>query len=76
VSTCRSCGAAITWARTAGGKAIPLNPEPVLGGNVELVETGAHVVACVVTPDAGVARHTSHFANCPQANSHRKERRR
>jgi hypothetical protein len=54
------------------GKAIPLNPEPIIGGNIELTDG----VARVVKPHPAVKLYTSHFANCPSANAHRKERRR
>lgn len=54
------------WARTVNGKSIPLDPEPVPGGNVELRDG----LACVVKPD-GAARYVSHFATCKNANGHR-----
>jgi len=72
VNSCRSCGAAITWAKTTRGENIPLNPMPVVGGNIELKDG----VARVVQPHPAVKLYTSHFANCPSANAHRKERRR
>lgn len=72
MNSCRSCGAAITWAKTTRGENIPLNPMPVVGGNIELKDG----VARVVQPHPAVKLYTSHFANCPSANAHRKERRR
>jgi hypothetical protein len=71
MNTCRSCNAPIRWARTAQGKAMPLNPTPALGGNVDVDADG---VAHVVKPEPDVRRYTSHFVNCPQANGHRKAR--
>ena len=70
MSECRSCRSPITWVQTAKGEAMPLNPRPELGGNVELLNGVAHVVKA----EPNVRRYTSHFSNCPQANGHRKER--
>ena len=67
---CRTCGVEIIWSRTENGKAIPLDPEPVFGGNVVLECNGA--LARVVKPDPGVKRHVSHFKTCPQAGQHRR----
>jgi hypothetical protein len=72
MSACSSCKQPILWAKTTTGKAIPLNPAPIAGGNLELKDG----VARVVQPHPAVKLYTSHFTNCPQANSHRKERRR
>lgn len=35
-STCRSCGAPVIWALTEAGKRIPVDPEPMAGGNIVL----------------------------------------
>jgi len=72
MSTCRSCNAPILWARSAKGKRrpMPLDPEPVPGGNVELVDGEAWVVK----PDPNVPRYVSHFATCPNAGQHRRAR--
>lgn len=70
-TTCKSCGAPIRWARTAGsGKPIPLNeartvvlrelPGQTAGDGTPIVET--------------VVGHQSHFATCPQAAEHRRPR--
>ena len=60
--TCSTCGAAILWVRTEGGKAMPLDAEPqkrvVLGARTGL----AHVLDTYV----------SHFSTCPQAAQHRR----
>jgi hypothetical protein len=72
---CRSCGAPIFWGRTALGRAVPLNAEPVSG-----LESGHYAVSW---PDDGkgdalaihrAAIHLTHFATCPNAASHRKPR--
>lgn len=73
MSACRSCGKPILWATTAKGKAIPLDAEPTALGNIELRSGVAHYV----TPDVnavGALRYTAHFAQCPNAKSHRKSR--
>lgn len=65
---CRSCGAAIIWAKTINGKAIPLDAEPVAGGNVSL-----HGGVCrIVGEDIGT--HVSHFATCPHSKRWRAQR--
>lgn len=47
---------------------MPLNPERVAGGNVELVEG----IATIVPPEEGVLRWVPHFATCPNADQHRR----
>jgi hypothetical protein len=71
VSICKSCGAPVLWSKTTTGKAIPLNPVPIVGGNLELVDG----VARVVKPHPAVKLYVSHFATCAQADAHRKGRR-
>lgn len=75
VSRCKSCGALIRWAKTESGKNIPLNPEPVLGGNIALTPAGEAVVLNTETVEqeraAGRPCYVSHFADCPAAAQHR-----
>ena len=72
MSTCKSCGARVTWARTfATGAPIPLDPVPQPGGNLELKDG----IARVVKPHPAVKLYVSHFKTCPQADAHRKGRR-
>lgn len=83
MSACRSCGAAVVWAVTGTGKRLPLDAEPVDGGNVLLAPAapGQTPLATVVGKrgqpsifgDDG-PRYTSHFATCPQADAHRRPR--
>lgn len=75
---CRSCGRRITWARTAAGKAMPLDPEPdTEAGNVYLRTTDASgkalgfAVADVLggqaleaSRSAGDELWVPHFATC------------
>lgn len=74
--TCKSCGASILWAKTAGGKLMPVDVEPdAARGNVLVVDGKAEVLAGDKLSDAFLARiqlHTSHFATCPGAAAHRK----
>ena len=84
MSTCRSCGAALTWVQTEAGKAMPLDAVPHPDGNVEMTgrwersKMGATVpVVRVVVPQASLfgdeapTRYLPHFATCPQADEHR-----
>lgn len=73
MSTCKTCGAPITWATTPQGKAIPLDPEPRADGNILVINGTAHYASSdalrAMTP-----RHVAHFVTCPNANGHRKSR--
>lgn len=73
---CKSCGASILWVKTLGGRAMPLDAEPVPDGNVVV-----HNKTCVVltkeqqgdTDLKGTGpRYQSHFATCSQAAKHRR----
>lgn len=70
---CNSCGAAILWARTATGAAMPIDAQKDLAGNVSLkwIDDG-QPIATVGAPGSG--HYVSHFATCVNAKSHRKQR--
>lgn len=79
MGSCNSCGAPIRWERTTAGKRIPLDPAPVPDGNVVIVDNGdgttmAMVLAGVALRLSGdaVPKFKSHFATCPDADSHRR----
>lgn len=72
MSTCKSCGAPVQWAKTSSGKAIPIDPMPREDGNIQLVDYGSYLGALVGA--AGSGSHVSHFATCKNANGHRKPR--
>lgn len=79
MSNCRSCHAEILWARVqASGKRIPLDPEPIHGGNLELLEKRAEkgrkvlVVRYAARP-GGKPLYVSHHATCPWAKEWRKK---
>jgi len=59
---CRWCGKPMKWADTEKGKKIPLDPDPVDNGNIELVNGIARVVGQSDNP--ADIRHISHFATC------------
>lgn len=79
-AACRSCGAAIVWAKTTNGKAMPVDLMPTDDGNIVLLDDGnerGEQTALVVKSGEehpSVERHKSHFATCPKAASHRKPR--
>lgn len=69
--TCRSCGAAIFWAETESGKAMPVDVVPVDEGNLEIqlpMDPREPLIARVVSVGH---RYKSHFATCPQASKWR-----
>jgi hypothetical protein len=69
MSRCRSCNDEVIWVTSAAtGKNIPINPEPVLGGNLFLADG----VVTVRQPQPDVLRHVTHFSTCPDANQWRK----
>lgn len=72
-ATCRSCGAPIIWARTTGGKLIPVDPDPTDNGNVELVDGLDRPTAIVHAqpPLAAPPMRLPHFATCPDADGWR-----
>jgi hypothetical protein len=71
VSTCRSCGAPIVWARTVRGKMIPLNSAPDPAGNMVLVGPGqAEQVTGERLPLED--RYMPHHATCPQGRDWRR----
>lgn len=43
-SNCRSCGAPIIWTRTWAGKAMPVDEEPIHGGNILVSPDGTATV--------------------------------
>ena len=67
MANCRSCGAEIIWAKTGKDKAIPLSVKSKEKRFIFDLELGSEVVANVDT-------YLSHFADCPNAEQHRKSR--
>lgn len=73
---CSSCGADVFWRTTPAGRSIPIDPEPVIGGNIEL--EGLNACRFLKRDEvyehrtAGVYVYRSHFASCPDAVQHRR----
>ena len=79
MSVCRSCGAPVVWAVTVTGAMMPVDRDPVDGGNIDLVHSGdasgtptAHVLSESQPTLYGGDRYVSHFATCPNAAEHRR----
>ena len=78
MARCRTCTREILWALTERGKPIPIDPEPRPDGNIVLGGFGgvedrvAHVLGAEETTSE--PRYVSHFATCPQAETHRRRR--
>lgn len=67
---CRSCGAAIEWARTANDRAMPLDAEPNADGNVVIRDGVAHVLGPMelLVLGADEVLRMPHHATCPNAD--------
>ncbi len=68
---CKSCGAAILWARTARGKWMPLDAQPHAQGTVAILD-GKAVVVPEELRRAGRPVYRCHFVSCPRAKEHRR----
>ena len=81
MSRCKSCGKEIIWIKMASGKSMPVDAEPISykldmhNGNLTLITPDGRVVKAFFDPGSDVVGYTSHFATCPNANAHRKDRR-
>jgi len=73
---CRSCGAPIKWVVTQKNRRMPVDLEPVEGGNIELHPQGEFrpplAVYHSIRPP-GIKYYISHFATCPKAEQHRRK---
>ena len=72
MSTCRSCGARVTWLRTTSGKNIPVNEDPDPNGNIVVI---AGTVTCAVvdpTQEMDKPHYMPHHATCPQGKDWRR----
>lgn len=69
MASCNSCGAEIVWARTATGKAMPMERDD--GGDWVIVDGEARRAVLV---RKGTPRYVSHFAKCPQAPQWRQKK--
>lgn len=71
-ATCHSCGAPIVWVHTEAGKRMPIDPEPVDGGNLILDRRDGPRVTVATEGNLPPCGYVSHFATCPQAGKWRK----
>ena len=76
MAQCDSCGAEILWVKTIKGKSMPLDAQPVVDGNIVLLKAAAVILSKeqLGQPGRDGPRYKSHFATCPNASQHRKER--
>ena len=72
---CRSCGSKIRWARTEiKGKRMPVDLEPVVGGNIILRPRPHQEPLAIYTKgEPTVKRFVSHFVTCRDARKWRKK---
>lgn len=76
MANCRSCGAEIIWARTVAGRLIPLDAEPaerpkgIFRLEEALLDGGPQIAISAASDPV----YISHFATCPHADEHRRER--
>lgn len=72
----KECNALIIWARTVTGSSMPIDAEPVEGGNVVLEMRQGFVRATVLRKDDVTTEPTyvSHFTTCVRAAGWRTKR--
>lgn len=68
MANCRSCGAEIIWRITEKGKRIPLDAQPIKTPGLFYEAGGTDHV------HSAPELYLTHFASCPNADQHRKER--
>lgn len=75
---CKSCAAPVRWVKTSAGRNMPLDDYQVEGGSISLERNHELDWVAVVHPLADVdpqeLGYRSHFASCPESDSHRKKR--
>lgn len=72
MSKCKYCGAELKWIRTAGGKRMPCDPEPIpyryqLGARERIVTPNGEVLPCeldIKPEEAEGSGYLPHFATC------------
>ncbi len=71
MATCRSCGAEVIWVITARSKRMPLSVE---SGHLRFVLKPHDDIFSSDPFAEAVPTYLSHFADCPNADQHRKTR--
>lgn len=77
---CRTCKAVVVWVTTEKGEAMPVDADPVRGGNIRLEGSAARPTAVYVQPlletdeQRAAPHYVSHFATCPDKAAWRKKR--
>ena len=80
MATCRSCGAAIRFIGTERGRLIPVDDFELhfipntQGDEMLVTETGRVIKGFLSNNEEAITGYRSHFATCPNADAHRKER--
>lgn len=80
LARCKSCGVEIAWAFTTGGKKAPYVRDAagvwtLVNGTAIKYEAPSAQLELGASPVEPPQRWTSHFANCPNAAEHRRDRR-
>lgn len=78
---CRGCGTEIIWIKTASGKSMPCDYDPVMYWQKDkalgkVITPNGEVISCVFDGDMDKATgigYISHFSTCPQATSFRRK---
>lgn len=75
---CHSCEAAIIWSLSQRGKRMPFDAEPITDWTdlrgLWVIRDGVALPATTALPLPEEPVYKSHFATCPHANQHRRER--
>jgi hypothetical protein len=76
LAICKDCGARIRWAKTAAGRAMPLNEArvPSEEGTVRIVDGIAHVRRALEAAASGGPWYRAHWADCPGAEARRRRK--
>jgi hypothetical protein len=80
LDTCGTCGTKVIWTVTHKGRRMMVNTDAgAPGSNLALTVVSGEVRSRVVAAHLAYGNpglHLTHFATCPQANTHRRTRRR
>lgn len=75
-SVCSTCGAKIVWWLTPTQKLIPVDPTPLLGGNMIEVGPGKAQfltrIEVMEMKESDIPAYQSHFVSCADATAHRR----